>query len=156
MTAKGRHSRVGPRKSSNSTLIFGGFILLSFVGLIFLAFRIISIPSSSKGSQKAHDLSSTAHNTVQRQDDDDDGKKDQWVEVISLEPRAYVYHNFLDTVDRPGPRHWSQWTRVKYREICFLFLAADGLDTKRSCWALSPTPNVEENESLGLVCGSHA
>ncbi|XP_059292997.1 probable prolyl 4-hydroxylase 10 [Lycium ferocissimum] len=95
MAVKGRHSRVGPRKSSNSTLIFGGFILLSFVGLIFLAFRIISIPSSSKGSQKAHDLSSIAHNTVQRQDDDDDGKKDQWVEVISLEPRAYVYHNFL-------------------------------------------------------------
>ncbi|XP_060192369.1 probable prolyl 4-hydroxylase 10 [Lycium barbarum] len=96
MAVKGRHFRVGPRKSSNSTLIFGGFILLSFVGLIFLAFRIISIPSSSKGSQKAHDLSSIAHNTVQRQDDDDDdGKKDQWVEVISLEPRAYVYHNFL-------------------------------------------------------------
>ncbi|XP_060207185.1 probable prolyl 4-hydroxylase 10 [Lycium barbarum] len=95
MAVKGRHSRVGPRKSSNSTLIFGGFILLSFVGLIFLAFRIISIPSSSKGSQKAHDLSSIAYNTVQRQDDDDDGKKDQWVEVISLEPRAYVYHNFL-------------------------------------------------------------
>lgn len=30
-----------------------------------------------------------------RQDDDDDGKTDQWVEVISSEPRAYVYHNFL-------------------------------------------------------------
>lgn len=30
-----------------------------------------------------------------RQDDDDGGKGDQWVEVISLEPRAYIYHNFL-------------------------------------------------------------
>ncbi|XP_009622125.1 probable prolyl 4-hydroxylase 10 isoform X1 [Nicotiana tomentosiformis] len=96
MAVKGRHSRVGPRKSSNSTLIFGGFIMLSFVVLILLAFGIFSIPSSSRGSQKAHDLSSIAHNTVQRgDDDDDDGKGDQWVEVISLEPRAYIYHNFL-------------------------------------------------------------
>ncbi|PHT56446.1 Prolyl 4-hydroxylase 5 [Capsicum baccatum] len=91
----GRHSRFGPRKSSNSTLIFGGLIVLSFVVLFLLAFKIFSIPSSSKGSQKAHDLSSIAHNAVQRQDDDDDGKGDQWVEVISLEPRAYIYHNFL-------------------------------------------------------------
>ncbi|KAF3665398.1 Prolyl 4-hydroxylase 5 [Capsicum annuum] len=91
----GRHSRFGPRKSSNSTLIFGGLIVLSFVILFLLAFKIFSIPSSSKGSQKAHDLSSIAHNAVQRQDDDDDGKGDQWVEVISLEPRAYIYHNFL-------------------------------------------------------------
>ncbi|KAM3362945.1 putative prolyl 4-hydroxylase 10 [Capsicum galapagoense] len=91
----GRHSRFGPRKSSNSTLIFGGLIVLSFVTLFLLAFKIFSIPSSSKGSQKAHDLSSIAHNAVQRQDDDDDGKGDQWVEVISLEPRAYIYHNFL-------------------------------------------------------------
>lgn len=95
MAVKGRHSRVGPRKSSNSTLIFGGFIMLSFVVLILLAFGIFSIPSSTRGSQKAHDLSSIAHNTVQRGDDDDEGKGDQWVEVISLEPRAYIYHNFL-------------------------------------------------------------
>ncbi|XP_070051378.1 probable prolyl 4-hydroxylase 10 isoform X2 [Nicotiana tomentosiformis] len=95
MAVKGRHSRVGPRKSSNSTLIFGGFIMLSFVVLILLAFGIFSIPSSSRGSQKAHDLSSIAHNTYRGDDDDDDGKGDQWVEVISLEPRAYIYHNFL-------------------------------------------------------------
>ncbi|OIT22181.1 PREDICTED: probable prolyl 4-hydroxylase 10 [Nicotiana attenuata] len=95
MAVKGRYSRVGPRKSSNSTLIFGGFIMISFVVLILLAFGIFSIPSSSRGSQKAHDLSSIAHNTVQRGDDDDEGKGDQWVEVISLEPRAYIYHNFL-------------------------------------------------------------
>ncbi|CAN4083485.1 unnamed protein product [Withania somnifera] len=95
MAVKGRHSRFGPKKSSNSTLIFGGFILITFVVLFLLAFRIFSIPSSSKGSQKAHDLSSIAHNTVQRQDDDDDAIGDQWVEVISLEPRAYIYHNFL-------------------------------------------------------------
>ncbi|KAK4346965.1 hypothetical protein RND71_033304 [Anisodus tanguticus] len=90
MAVKGRHSRVGPRKSSNSPIIFGGLIMVSLLVLIILAFRIFSIPSSSRGSQKAHDLSSIVHNKVQRQDDDD-----QWVEVISLEPRAYIYHNFL-------------------------------------------------------------
>ncbi|XP_009801759.1 probable prolyl 4-hydroxylase 10 [Nicotiana sylvestris] len=95
MAVKGRHVRGGlPRKSSNSTLVFAVFIGLSLLVLILLAFGIFSIPFSSKGSQKAHDLSSIAHNAVGRRDDDG-GKGDQWAEVISWEPRAVVYHNFL-------------------------------------------------------------
>lgn len=27
--------------------------------------------------------------------EEDDGEGDRWVEVISWEPRAFVYHNFL-------------------------------------------------------------
>ncbi|KAK6125903.1 hypothetical protein DH2020_040352 [Rehmannia glutinosa] len=50
--------------------------------------------SGSKGSPKAHDLSFIAHNSVHSGDGDEESK-DQWVEVISWEPRAFVFHNFL-------------------------------------------------------------
>ncbi|CAN4109802.1 unnamed protein product [Withania somnifera] len=93
MAVKGRQSRGLSRKSSNATLIFALFIGLSFLILILLAFGIFSIPFTSKGSRKVHDLSSIAHNAAGRRDDG--GKGDQWTEVISWEPRAVVYHNFL-------------------------------------------------------------
>ncbi|KAM3238866.1 putative prolyl 4-hydroxylase 10 [Capsicum annuum] len=93
MAVKGRHVRGLSRKSSNSTLIFALFIGLCFMVLILLAFGIFSIPFTSKGSRKVHDLSSIAHNSAERIDGG--GKGDQWVEVISWEPRAVVYHNFL-------------------------------------------------------------
>lgn len=69
--------------------------MFSFLLLILLALGLLSIPSTSRDSQRAHDLSSIAHNTVDRGDEDDEGRGDQWAEVISWEPRAVVYHNFL-------------------------------------------------------------
>ncbi|KAL6993387.1 procollagen-proline 4-dioxygenase [Sarracenia purpurea var. burkii] len=92
--AKGRHSRVPSRKSSSYTLVFSILIMFSFVILILLALGILSIPSSSHDSPKAHDLSSIVHETVDRSDEDDGGG-DPWAEVISWEPRAFIYHNFL-------------------------------------------------------------
>ncbi|PSS30001.1 Prolyl 4-hydroxylase [Actinidia chinensis var. chinensis] len=95
MAAKGRHSRAPSRKSSSSTLVFSLLIITTFLILILLALKIVSIPNLSHGdSPKAHDLNSIAHNTVVRSDGDD-GRGDQWIEVISWEPRAFVYHNFL-------------------------------------------------------------
>ncbi|KAF9689793.1 hypothetical protein SADUNF_Sadunf01G0129100 [Salix dunnii] len=32
---------------------------------------------------------------------DDEGKAEQWVEVISWEPRALIYHNFLWNLYQP-------------------------------------------------------
>ncbi|KAI5684023.1 hypothetical protein M9H77_05251 [Catharanthus roseus] len=95
MAVKGRHVR-GPsrRTASSSTLIFAMIIMFSFLLLILLALGILSIPSSSRGSPKAHDLSTMVHNTVDRGDGDEE-RGDQWVEVISWEPRAVIYHNFL-------------------------------------------------------------
>ncbi|XP_015068088.1 probable prolyl 4-hydroxylase 10 [Solanum pennellii] len=94
MAVKGRHFRGLSRKSSNSTLLFAVFIGFSFFVLILLAFGIFSIPFTSRGLRKVHDLSSISHNAARRRDDDG-GRGDQWAEVISWEPRAVVYHNFL-------------------------------------------------------------
>ena len=125
MVAKGRHSRFPSRKSSTSTLVFSMLIIFSFLIFILLALGILSIPSTSQDSPKAHDLSSILHETVDRyacvessfdshnsvqyycdlirlcliwgkfRSNEDDGGGDRWVEVISWEPRAFVYHNFL-------------------------------------------------------------
>ncbi|GKC56469.1 probable prolyl 4-hydroxylase 10, partial [Tanacetum coccineum] len=99
MVLKSRSSlpRGTSRKSSSSlsltssTLIFSILIICSFFVLILLALGILSIPNSSSNSPKAHDLSSIVHRTtVDRVE-----REDQWVEVISWEPRAVIYHNFL-------------------------------------------------------------
>lgn len=94
MVVKGRHSR-GPsrRTASNSTFIFAMLVIFSFLLITLLALGFLSIPSGSKHSSKAHDLNNIAHNSVNR--GDGNGGKDQWVEVISWEPRAVIYHNFL-------------------------------------------------------------
>lgn len=71
--------------------------MFSFLVLILLALGILSIPSSGTSPysrRKAHDLSTIVHDTVDRSDEED-GEGDRWVEVISWEPRAFVYHNFL-------------------------------------------------------------
>ncbi|OAY60930.1 probable prolyl 4-hydroxylase 10 [Manihot esculenta] len=92
--AKGRHSRLPARKSS-STMILTVLLMFTFVILILLALGILSIPSNSGDpSRKANDLSTIVHNKVDRIEGDD-GKREQWVEVISWEPRAFIYHNFL-------------------------------------------------------------
>ncbi|RZB78885.1 putative prolyl 4-hydroxylase 10 isoform C [Glycine soja] len=94
--AKPRYSRLPPRKSSSSsTLILTLFLVFTFLVLILLALGILSIPSSSRGNlPKPNDLASIARNTIHTSDDDD-VRGEQWVEVVSWEPRAFVYHNFL-------------------------------------------------------------
>ncbi|KAF5790939.1 putative procollagen-proline 4-dioxygenase [Helianthus annuus] len=88
--------RASSRRSSSSTLIFSIMIICSFFVLILLALGILSIPSNSNDSPKAHDLNSIVHRTttVDRSEKKED-RSDQWVEVISWEPRAVIYHNFL-------------------------------------------------------------
>ncbi|XP_022751504.1 probable prolyl 4-hydroxylase 10 [Durio zibethinus] len=95
---KPRYSRLPARKSSSSTMFLTMLIMFTFLILILLALGILSIPSSNSGnSHKPNDLSSIVHNIVQRSDhgDDDEGRGEHWVEVISWEPRAFIYHNFL-------------------------------------------------------------
>ncbi|PIN17235.1 Procollagen-proline dioxygenase [Handroanthus impetiginosus] len=97
MAAKGRqyYGRTAPRKTPSSTLVLLVLIMLSLLIVILLSLGILSIPSSSaKGSPKAHDLSFIAHNSIHF-GGGDEGSRDQWVEVISWEPRAFIFHNFL-------------------------------------------------------------
>ncbi|KAH9662543.1 putative prolyl 4-hydroxylase 10 [Citrus sinensis] len=91
--AKPRYSRFPTRKSSSSTLILTLLIMFTFAILILLAFGILSMPSSSGDSRKANDLSSIVRKSMESEGDE--GRAEQWVEVISWEPRAFVYHNFL-------------------------------------------------------------
>uniref|UniRef100_A0A2P2L9H0 procollagen-proline 4-dioxygenase n=3 Tax=Rhizophora mucronata TaxID=61149 RepID=A0A2P2L9H0_RHIMU len=95
--AKGRYSRLPPRKSSSSsTLIMGMLLMFTFVILILLALGILSVPSSSYDhSRQANDLSTIIHNQIEKRSGGDGGRGEQWVEVISWEPRAFIYHNFL-------------------------------------------------------------
>ncbi|PKI59934.1 hypothetical protein CRG98_019707, partial [Punica granatum] len=92
--AKPRNSRYPARKSPSSTLVLSMLLMFSFVVLILLALGILSMPSSSSNAPKAHDLTSIVRKTTDRTGADG-GRGEQWVEVISWEPRAFVYHNFL-------------------------------------------------------------
>ncbi|GMN28888.1 hypothetical protein TIFTF001_002204 [Ficus carica] len=95
--AKIRHSRLQSRKStSSSTLIFTMLVFFFFVVVTLVTLGILSVPSSSGDSStpKANDLSSIVRNSVDR-NHGDEGNGERWVEVISWEPRAFVYHNFL-------------------------------------------------------------
>ncbi|KAF3440353.1 hypothetical protein FNV43_RR18637 [Rhamnella rubrinervis] len=91
--AKPRYSRLPSRKTSSSTLVLTLLVMFTFALIILLALGILSVPSSSGDFAKANDLTSIARNSVDRSEEDDN--KEQWVEVISWEPRAVVYHNFL-------------------------------------------------------------
>lgn len=93
--AKGRYSRIPARKSSSSTLILTMLLMFTFVILILLALGILSIPSNSAdSSHKPNDLSTIVHNKIDRSEGDY-GNGEHWAEVISWEPRAFIYHNFL-------------------------------------------------------------
>ncbi|XP_023632638.1 probable prolyl 4-hydroxylase 10 isoform X2 [Capsella rubella] len=93
MMARPRSHRPSARRSSHSTLIFVVLIMSTFVILFLLAFGILSVPSNNAGSSKANDLTSIVRKTLES--GEDDSKNERWVEIISWEPRASIYHNFL-------------------------------------------------------------
>ncbi|KAI3519139.1 hypothetical protein L1887_08166 [Cichorium endivia] len=86
--------RFPSRKSSSSTLIFSILIICMFFVLILLALGILSIPRTSPNFPGAHDLSSIVQQTTNAVSSDG-SDTDHWAEVISWEPRAAIYHNFL-------------------------------------------------------------
>ncbi|PIA56703.1 hypothetical protein AQUCO_00700811v1 [Aquilegia coerulea] len=88
-----RHSRMpGGRKASTFTLVLAMLLMLSFVLLLLLALGIFSLPINTDDAPKAVDLSSFFHKTV---DNAAHEKREQWTEILSWEPRAFIYHNFL-------------------------------------------------------------
>ncbi|CAN6863477.1 unnamed protein product, partial [Brassica oleracea] len=109
------------RKTSYSTLVFAVLITFTFVILFLLALGILSLPSNNGGSSKANDLTSIVRKNLQRyqkksrfkykiwrvylssslgfflfrRSGKDVSENERWVEIISWEPRASIYHNFL-------------------------------------------------------------
>ncbi|KAL2333849.1 hypothetical protein Fmac_015062 [Flemingia macrophylla] len=104
---KGRQSRLGlglglgPRKSSSRaswTMTLTLLVTCTFLILILLALGIFSIPNdddASFGLSKPNDLTSIARNTHVSEGGADDDQEQRWVQIISWEPRAFLYHHFL-------------------------------------------------------------
>ncbi|CAL9049175.1 unnamed protein product [Musa banksii] len=83
------------RKSSSPyALALLMLLMLSLVVLLLLALGIFSLPvSSDSGPESEADL---RHHARSLRNADGLGQRgQQWTEVISWEPRAFVYHNFL-------------------------------------------------------------
>ncbi|PWA61999.1 Oxoglutarate/iron-dependent dioxygenase [Artemisia annua] len=95
MQQKGKpYTRGAPSRkpsSSSSTLIFSILIICLFFILILLALGILSIPNTSSSK----DLTSILQRLTNPAPTMSDGRLDRWVEIISWEPRAVIYHNFL-------------------------------------------------------------
>uniref|UniRef100_A0A803LIT9 procollagen-proline 4-dioxygenase n=1 Tax=Chenopodium quinoa TaxID=63459 RepID=A0A803LIT9_CHEQI len=83
--AKSRQSR---KRASTSTLVLSLLLMLSVVLLLLLALGILSLPVSSNDPRPAHDLSNFGRKGIGKRDE-------QWVEILSWEPRAFLYHHFL-------------------------------------------------------------
>ncbi|XP_020875296.1 probable prolyl 4-hydroxylase 8 isoform X1 [Arabidopsis lyrata subsp. lyrata] len=97
MAKKPKHLRNQPRKSF-STQAFTVLILGLFVILILVGLGILSLPNTNKSSSRPMDLTTivqTIEESRESYGDEEDGNGDRWLEVISWEPRAFVYHNFL-------------------------------------------------------------
>lgn len=82
------------RKTSTFTLVLAMLLMLSFVLLMLLALGILSLPVSTTDDNhsKVVDLSAIA---LHRDDISGGEKREQWTEILSWEPRAFIYHNFL-------------------------------------------------------------
>ncbi|KAJ4871791.1 2-oxoglutarate (2OG) and Fe(II)-dependent oxygenase superfamily protein [Raphanus sativus] len=97
MARKPYHLRHQPRKSSSTTTqAFTVIILTLFFIMILLGLGILSLPSTSRSSSSPIDLTTIVRDSEERESyGNEDGNGDGWVEVISWEPRAFLYHNFL-------------------------------------------------------------
>ncbi|CAH8286448.1 unnamed protein product [Eruca vesicaria subsp. sativa] len=98
MAKKPYHLRHQSRKSSSTTTqAFTVIILLLFFVMTLLGLGIISLPSTSRSSSRPIDLTTIVRDSEESREsyENENDNGDRWVEVISWEPRAFLYHNFL-------------------------------------------------------------
>ncbi|XP_058785484.1 probable prolyl 4-hydroxylase 3 [Vicia villosa] len=79
------------KKLSTVTLIFWTLFMLTLVIIFLLALGIVYLPNTSDDSSSTTDLSSFRRKTSESLAE----RKEQWTEILSWEPRAFIYHNFL-------------------------------------------------------------
>lgn len=95
----GRHHT--GKRSSTFALVLSMLLMLTIVLLVLLALGIFSLPIGFEDGDSSDSLRD--HVTFKRKrlivsDGASDGmgkRGDQWTEILSWEPRAFVYHNFL-------------------------------------------------------------
>ncbi|XP_073059582.1 probable prolyl 4-hydroxylase 3 [Primulina eburnea] len=96
--AKGRGSR-HQRKRSTVVLVLSMLLMLSVVLIMLLGLGILSLPIGSDGdSPLVADHIKFKRLTIEMGRDEWGGlgkRGEQWTEVLSWEPRASIYHNFL-------------------------------------------------------------
>ncbi|XP_010266901.1 PREDICTED: probable prolyl 4-hydroxylase 3 [Nelumbo nucifera] len=97
MAKKPRSSRIPNRRSSSFTLVSAVLIMFSFVLVMLFVLGFFSPPVDTDDPPKSRDMRSFIHETVERNDAAVGlgERREQWTEVISWEPRATLYHNFL-------------------------------------------------------------
>ncbi|KAL7086058.1 hypothetical protein ACP275_14G315800 [Erythranthe tilingii] len=98
--AKGRGSRHQGKRSSTVVLVLSMLLMLTIVLLMLLGLGILSLPvGSDDDSSLIGDRIKLKRLTIDiKSESEGDGlgeRGDQWTEVLSWEPRAFVYHNFL-------------------------------------------------------------
>lgn len=84
--AKGKHTHPRSPVKKLSTLILLTLFMLTLVIILLLALGILYLPNTTDDSlitDRRKIYESPAE------------KKEQWTEILSWEPRAFVYHNFL-------------------------------------------------------------
>ncbi|KAI4316989.1 hypothetical protein L6164_024906 [Bauhinia variegata] len=91
--AKVKYGRIQGKKWSTFTLVLSMLFMLSVVLLMLLALGMVSLPISTDDSPPT-DLSAFRRKTVERGDGLGE-RSGQWTQVLSWEPRAFIYHNFL-------------------------------------------------------------
>ncbi|KAK2660791.1 hypothetical protein Ddye_007324 [Dipteronia dyeriana] len=90
---KVRHSRLQAKKWSTLTLVLSMLFMLTIVLLMLLAMGIFSLPIGEDGPSP-NDLSSYRRLAIEKHNKTEE-RIEQWTEIISWEPRAFLYHNFL-------------------------------------------------------------
>nr|XP_043633900.1 probable prolyl 4-hydroxylase 3 [Erigeron canadensis] len=93
----GRHHQQGKRSSSSSmmtALVLSMLLMLTIVLLVLLSLGIFSLPVGDASGDYTHITFKRKRLLVG--DVDELAKRgDQWTEILSWEPRAFLYHNFL-------------------------------------------------------------
>ncbi|KAI3797315.1 hypothetical protein L1987_32571 [Smallanthus sonchifolius] len=94
----GRHHQ--GKRSSTVALVLSMLLMLTIVLLVLLALGIFSLPigSDDDSSFYLHDRITFKRKRLLVGDIDGDGtgkRGDQWTEILSWEPRSFLYHNFL-------------------------------------------------------------
>uniref|UniRef100_A0A5B7AKR6 procollagen-proline 4-dioxygenase n=2 Tax=Davidia involucrata TaxID=16924 RepID=A0A5B7AKR6_DAVIN len=94
---KGRNSsRLQGKRSSTVALVLAMLLMLTVVLLMLLALGILSLPTSSDDPPLIQDRINFGRKAALVDDGDMLGERgEQWTEVLSWEPRAFIYHNFL-------------------------------------------------------------